>query len=35
MKIGVNASVSSRSLDVAVVAQRAESLRFESLQLLA
>jgi probable F420-dependent oxidoreductase len=33
MKIGMNTRVSSRSLDVAVVAQRAEALGFESLWL--
>jgi probable F420-dependent oxidoreductase len=33
MKIGVNARVSSRSMDVAVVAQKAEALGFESLWL--
>jgi probable F420-dependent oxidoreductase len=33
MKIGVNTRVSSRSIDVAVVAQKAESLGFESLWL--
>lgn len=33
MKIGVNARVSSQSMDVAVVAQKAESLGFESLWL--
>jgi probable F420-dependent oxidoreductase len=33
MKIGMNARVSSRSLDVAVVAQKAEELGFESLWL--
>jgi probable F420-dependent oxidoreductase len=33
MKIGVNTRVSSRSIDVALVAQKAESLGFESLWL--
>jgi probable F420-dependent oxidoreductase len=33
MKIGMNTRVSSRSLDVAVVAQKAEALGFESLWL--
>jgi probable F420-dependent oxidoreductase len=33
MKIGVNTRVSSRSIDVAVVAQKAEALGFESLWL--
>jgi probable F420-dependent oxidoreductase len=33
MKIGVNARVSSRSIDVALVAQKAEALGFESLWL--
>jgi probable F420-dependent oxidoreductase len=33
MKIGVNARVSSQSLDIAVIAQKAESLGFESLWL--
>ncbi|HSF29193.1 MAG TPA: LLM class F420-dependent oxidoreductase [Candidatus Tectomicrobia bacterium] len=33
MKIGVNARVSSRSLDIALVAQKAESLGFDSLWL--
>jgi len=33
MKIGMNTRVSSRSLDVAVVAQHAEALGFDSLWL--
>ena len=33
MKIGVNDAISSRSIDVAVVAQKAEALGFESLWL--
>ncbi len=33
MKIGLNMGVSSRSIDVAVIAQKAESLGFESLWL--
>ncbi len=33
MKIGVNMTISSRSIDVAVIAQKAESLGFESLWL--
>ena len=33
MKIGVNMTFSSRSIDVAVIAQKAESLGFESLWL--
>jgi alkanesulfonate monooxygenase SsuD/methylene tetrahydromethanopterin reductase-like flavin-dependent oxidoreductase (luciferase family) len=33
MKIGVNMTLSSRSIDVAVLAHKAESLGFESLWL--
>lgn len=33
MKIGVNVSISSRSLDVAIIAQKAEALGFESVWL--
>lgn len=33
MNIGVNMTLSSRSIDVAVLAQKAESLGFESLWL--